>query len=119
MQPGSPRSSGYDPALTENRQAAGEQIVEINLDSLLIRDDLTRNVGPHRFKSEEMKGDLDALPFPCYAVPGNMNTHNKHAHRNGMWVQPAVREGGCTGGRGFKWSSSPPREAGYEGARQA
>jgi len=93
MQPGSPRSFRYDPALTENWHTARKQIVDINPDLVLIPGDLTRDGNLHRFEFEEMKEDLDTLPFPYYTVPGNMDTGNKHTDRNGSWAERGVREG--------------------------
>ena len=92
MQPGSTRSFRYDPALVENWQTAREQIIRIDPDLILIPGDLTRDGSLHRFEFEQMKEDLDALPFPYHAVPGNMDTGNKHTDQNGSWAQPGVRE---------------------------
>lgn len=91
MQPGSPRSYRYRPAWGENWKTARQQILEINPELLLIAGDLTRDGSIHRFELEEMKEDLDALPFPYHVVPGNMDTGNKHTLRNGSRPQNSVR----------------------------
>ncbi len=75
---GSPRSFRFAPAWNENWQTARQQILEINPDLLLVGGDLARDGNLHRFELEAIKADLDALPFPCHVVPGNMDTGNKH-----------------------------------------
>lgn len=80
LQPGSPRSYRYNPSWIENWRTAREQIVEINPDFLLVGGDLTRDGSLHRFELEEMKADLDALPFPVHVIAGNMDTGNKVTH---------------------------------------
>ena len=80
---GSPRSYRFQPAFNENWQTARRQIVEIQPDLLLVGGDLTRDGSLHRFELEAIKADLDALPFPCYVVPGNMDTGNKHTDVSG------------------------------------
>ncbi len=49
------------------------------IDLLLVGGDLTRDGSIHDFEFEEAKAKLDALPFPYYAIPGNMDTGNKHS----------------------------------------
>ncbi len=83
IQPGSPRSFRYRPAWKENWETARKQIIEIDPDLLLIGGDLSADGWIHRFELEEIKADLDTLPFPYHAVPGNMDTGNKHTDRNG------------------------------------
>ena len=92
MQPGSPRSYRYNPSWMGNWQQARQQILEIDPDLLLVGGDLTRDGSIHRFELQEMKDALDALPFPFYAVPGNMDTGNKHTGREGRHRGP----GQCT-----------------------
>ncbi|KPK98261.1 MAG: hypothetical protein AMK75_07095 [Planctomycetes bacterium SM23_65] len=79
MQPGSPRSFRFNPAWAENWQTAQKQIREINPELLLVGGDLTRDGSIHDFELEAAKADLDAMPFPCHVIPGNMDTGNKHA----------------------------------------
>ncbi len=74
---GSPRSYRYQPAWKENWETARAQIVEIDPDLLLIGGDLTRDGATHRYELEQVKADLDALPFPYYVIPGNHDIGNK------------------------------------------
>ena len=78
-QPGSPRSYRYNPAWAENWETAQKQIREIRPDLLLFGGDHTRDGDLHDYELEKAKGDLDAFPFPCHAVPGNMEAGNKPA----------------------------------------
>ena len=75
---GSPRSFRFAPAWNENWQTARAQIIETNPDFLLLGGDLTRDGNIHRYEMENIKADLDNLPFPFHTVPGNMDTGNKH-----------------------------------------
>lgn len=84
MQPGSPKSFRYNPSWMLNWKEARKQILEINPDLLLVGGDLTRDGNIHQYEFEEMKTELSAFPFPVHVVPGNMDTGNKHADRNGM-----------------------------------
>ena len=92
MQPGSPRSYRYNPSWIKNWEQARRQIVAINPDLVLVGGDITRDGSIHRYELEEMKGNLDGLPFPVHVVPGNMDTGNKHTHTNGLHRRP----GQCT-----------------------
>ncbi|MBN1670512.1 MAG: metallophosphoesterase [Kiritimatiellae bacterium] len=83
IQPGSPKSFRYRPAWQENWDTARQQIIGVDPDLLLIGGDLSADGWIHRFELAEIKADLDTLPFPYYAVPGNMDTGNKHTARNG------------------------------------
>jgi len=91
MQPGSPKSYRYHPSWGANWKTARKQIAEINPDILLIPGDLTRDGSIHRFELEEMKEDLDSLPFPYHVVPGNMDTGNKHTHQNVTRAPDSIR----------------------------
>ena len=82
IQPGSPKSYRYNPSWIGNWREARRQIVGLEPDLLLVGGDLTRDGSIHRFELEEMKADLDALPFPVHVVPGNMDTGNKHILEN-------------------------------------
>lgn len=84
MQPGSPKSFRYLPALTENWQTAKRQIRDLHPELVLVGGDITRDGNVHRFELEEMKADLDDLGAPCHVVPGNMDTGNKHTRVNGL-----------------------------------
>ena len=80
---GSPRSFRFAPSWNENWQTARQQIRAIGPDLLLLGGDLTRDGNIHRFELDAIKADLDALPFPYYVVPGNMDTGNKHTEVSG------------------------------------
>ena len=84
IQPGSPKSYRYDPSLIKNWEQARKQIVELSPDLLLVGGDITRDGSIHRYELEEMKADLDALPFPVHVVPGNMDTGNIHTAIDGL-----------------------------------
>jgi len=83
MQPGSPKSFRYIPALMENWHTAKRQIQALNPDLVLVGGDITRDGNVHRFELEEMKAELDDLGCPYHVVPGNMDTGNKHTRVNG------------------------------------
>tara|TARA_B100001146_G_C15815750_1_gene278772 strand:- start:134 stop:439 length:306 start_codon:yes stop_codon:yes gene_type:complete len=73
----SPRSIRYAPAWNENWQSAQQQMLDIQPDLLLIGGDIARDGLIHRFELENIKQDLDALPFPYHVIPGNMDIGNK------------------------------------------
>ena len=80
---GSPRSYRYETSGIENWKTAKRMLMQIKPDLLLIAGDLTRDGNIHRFELEEVKKELDSLPFPYLVVPGNMDTGNKHTDRDG------------------------------------
>lgn len=88
IQPGSPKSYRYNPSWIRNWHEAKKQIVKIKPDLLLVSGDLTRDGSIHRYELEEMKAELNELPFPVYVVPGNMDTGNKHTRKNGRHRGP-------------------------------
>ena len=76
MQPGSPRSFRFNQRNMDNWQTAYRQIQGItDVDLMLIGGDLTRDGALHDFEYEVAKRELDALPYPYYAVPGNQTAH--------------------------------------------
>lgn len=79
MQPGSPRSFRFRAQHRENWETALEQLRGEEADLLLVGGDLTRDGSIHDFEFEQLKSELGSLPYPFYAVPGNMDTGNKHA----------------------------------------
>ena len=79
MQPGSPRSFRYQARFGENWQTALEQLRAEDAELLLVGGDLTRDGYIHDFELEELREELESLPYPFYAVPGNMDTGNKHS----------------------------------------
>jgi len=84
IQVGSPRSFRFQPAWNENWETARKQIIDIEPEFLLIGGDLTRDGSIHRWELENIKADLDSLPFPYYVIPGNMDTGNKHTKVTGV-----------------------------------
>jgi hypothetical protein len=83
LQPGSPRSFRYEPAWAENWRTARRQIMELRPEFMLIGGDVTRDGSIHRWELEEMKEDFDGMGIPYHVIPGNMDTGNKHADRQG------------------------------------
>lgn len=83
MQPGSPKSFRFRPACLENQEQAYRQIKQLRLDWVVVGGDLTRDGSLHDFEFEEAKSRLDALEIPYRAIPGNMDTGNKHARVQG------------------------------------
>lgn len=83
MQPGSPKSYRFKPAFQENWNTAKKQIRELKPELLLLGGDLTRDGSIHKWELLEMKEDLDSLNIPYHAVPGNMDTGNKHTQKPG------------------------------------
>lgn len=84
LQPGSKRSFRFNPAQNENGMTAYRQLTAIDdVDLLIVGGDLTRDGSIHDFEYEEAREKLDALPYPYYAIPGNMDTGNKHTDRDG------------------------------------
>ena len=77
---GTPRSFRFAPAWNDNWATARRQIAALGPDLLLLGGDLTRDgaLAEHRYELENIKTDLDALPFPYHVTPGNMDTGNKH-----------------------------------------
>ncbi|MBL4575624.1 MAG: metallophosphoesterase, partial [Opitutaceae bacterium] len=84
IQAGSPRSYRCQQRYLDNWQTAYQQLQENkNADLLLIGGDLTRDGRLHNFEYETIKRELDALPYPTYSIPGNMDTDNKHTDKKG------------------------------------
>ena len=83
MQPGSPRSYRFNPRYRENWETALKQLAEIDADLVLVGGDLTRDGYIHDYELETVRSELQSLPYPFFAVPGNMDTGNKHAHQGG------------------------------------
>ena len=84
MQPGSPRSFRCKQRYLDNWQTAQTQLQNFpNVDLLLVGGDLTRDGSIHDFEFEIAKSEFDSLPYPYHAIPGNMDTCNKHTNQNG------------------------------------
>ena len=78
-QPGSPRSFRFKVQHRRNWETALEQLRHEQADLVLIPGDLTRDGSIHDFEFQSIKEELESLPYPFYAVPGNMDTGNKRA----------------------------------------
>ena len=75
---GTPRSFRFQPAWNENWQTARQQILDLEPEFLIVGGDLTRDGSTHRYELEQVKQDLDSLPFPYYVIPGNHDVGNKY-----------------------------------------
>lgn len=80
---GTPRSYRYRPTMTRRWQAIRRQILAAEPELLLVGGDLTRDGDTHEFEYLQAREDFDALPFPCFVIPGNMDVGNKHTDREG------------------------------------
>lgn len=84
LQPGSRRSFRFNPSQNENGMTAYRQLEAIDdVDLLIVGGDLTRDGSIHDFEYEEARAKLKALSYPYYAIPGNMDTCNKHTSLDG------------------------------------
>lgn len=83
MQPGSPRSYRFNPAWMENWKTARSQIIRLNPEFILIGGDVTRDGSIHPWELRLMKEDFDGMGIPYHVIPGNMDTGNKHARKQG------------------------------------
>jgi len=104
MQPGSPRSYRFRPALLENWKTARKQIIEAKPEFMLIGGDVTRDGTLHTWEFEEMKADFDSMGIPYYASPGNMDVGNKVTEIEGPHDNRRDTEIGIT----------PPQLKGFE-----
>jgi hypothetical protein len=87
MHVGMPRSYRFQPAWNENWQTARRQIIGLNPDFLLVGGDMTRDGATHRLELEQIKADLDRLPFPYYVIPGNHEVGNKFLPSSEVSIQ--------------------------------
>jgi len=85
---GTPRSFRFQPAWNDNWETARSQILRLNPDLLLVGGDMTRDGSTHRLELEQIKNDLDSLPFPAHAIPGNHEVGNKFQTGAPMAIQP-------------------------------
>jgi hypothetical protein len=85
IQPGSPRSFRYKPALFENWLVAKKQIIAAKPEFWLIGGDITRDGLLHDEEFLEMKKEFDGMDIPYHAIPGNMDVGNKHSTRQGFY----------------------------------
>ncbi len=84
---GTPRSYRFQPAWKKNWQTARKQIINLNPDFLIVGGDLTRDGATHRFELEQIKSDLDNLPIPYFAIPGNHEVGNKYFPDSSVSIQ--------------------------------
>jgi predicted MPP superfamily phosphohydrolase len=80
---GTPRSYRFRPAVNKRWAAIKQQMSATNAEFLLHGGDLTRDGESHEFELLQAKEDLDTLPFPTFAIPGNMDVGNKHTQQDG------------------------------------
>lgn len=80
---GSPRSYRFAPAWNENWATAAAQIRGLAPDLLLVGGDLTRDGNLNACEFDAARAAIDAAGAPWHAIPGNMDTGNKHADRQG------------------------------------
>lgn len=80
---GSPRSFRFWPRINENWETAVGQIKQLNPDLLLSCGDLAQDGWRHPDELVRIRKALDALPFPCHSVAGNMDVGNKRAYHKG------------------------------------
>jgi Calcineurin-like phosphoesterase len=79
----SPRSYRYWASCNENWETACGQILNLKPDLMLNSGDLGFDGWLHPDELVRVKANLDALPFPCHAVAGNICVGNKTAKYNG------------------------------------
>lgn len=75
---GTPRSYRFRPAINANWKVARRQILDARPDLLLVGGDMTRDGMNHRFELEQSRNELERLPFPWRAIPGNHDVGNKY-----------------------------------------
>ncbi|MCF6174265.1 MAG: metallophosphoesterase [Victivallaceae bacterium] len=85
MQPGSPRSFRYRPALMENWHSTKRQIIANKPQFWLNGGDITRDGLLHDGEFVEMKDEFDSMGIPYHTIPGNMDVGNKHTARQGFF----------------------------------
>src|SRR6056297_1907780 len=87
---GTARSFRFRPAINQRWAAIRQQMAVSGADLLIHGGDLTRDGDIHEFEYQQAREDLEQLPFPWFAIPGNMDVGNKHTTRNGVkrkWEQ--------------------------------
>ena len=80
---GSPRSYRFRPAVNRRWAAIKQQMAELRPEFLLHGGDFTRDGEIHEEEYALARDDIDTLPFPTFAIPGNMDVGNKHAGHRG------------------------------------
>lgn len=82
---GSAKSYRYAPSYNENWQTARRQMEKVSPEFLLLGGDLTRDGYIHDFEMWAAKQELDSLPFPYHAVPGNVEGGDKYVATQGAY----------------------------------
>jgi len=80
---GTPRSYRFRPAINQRWAAITRQMSQIDAQFLLHGGDLTRDGESHEYEYQVARDDLDALPFPTFVIPGNMDVGNKPTTQRG------------------------------------
>lgn len=80
---GSTRSYRYNPAWVDNWRTAAQQLRAIRPELLLVGGDLTRDGSLHDYEFDGSRAEIEAAGVPWHAIPGNMDTGNKHTDRQG------------------------------------
>jgi len=80
---GTPRSYRFRPAINQRWTAITRQMSQIDAQFLLHGGDLTRDGESHELEYQIARDDLDALPFPTFVIPGNMDVGNKPTTQRG------------------------------------
>lgn len=80
---GTAKSYRFRPAINQRWGAIRSQMSQIDAEFLIHGGDLTRDGDIHEFEYQQARDDLDALPFPTFVIPGNMDVGNKHTDRRG------------------------------------
>ena len=80
---GTPRSYRFRPAINRRWAAIKQQMCQTDADLLIIGGDMTRDGDTHEIEYRMAREDLETLPFPWFAVPGNVEVGNKHTDREG------------------------------------
>ena len=75
---GTPRSYRFRPTMNQRWAAIRAQLASSGAELLLHGGDFTRDGDTHEFEYQQARHDIDGLPFPTFAIAGNMDVGNKH-----------------------------------------
>jgi hypothetical protein len=78
---GTARSYRFSPDYNVRWAAIKQQMIACNPDILLHGGDFTRDGDTHEYEYQMTRDDMMDLPFPTFAIPGNMDVGNKHTDR--------------------------------------
>lgn len=79
---GTGRSYRFRPSINQRWAAIKAQVAQSSADLMLHGGDFTRDGDTHEYEYLQARRDLEDLPFPTFAIPGNMDVGNKHTHVN-------------------------------------